>query len=173
MLLLIGSAFVQQSCEKIEDAISFGFNIRNDFTLPPNIPINTPFNLPGIPMDYNADGTFEQNNTKAELVKEIKLDYFKLTITEPVGQDFTFVKDVELKLNKDGVGEKLIAWKYDVSEDVGQVLDLEVTPDALDAYLKSNEGLTMSLRVTTDKLTTKEVKISSDIRVRVKADLFD
>lgn len=160
-----------QSCEKVEDLFTFGFNIKNEFSVPPNLPINTPFTLPSVPMDYNSTETFEANNTRSDLVKKITLDYIKLVILEPVGQDFSFVKDVEITFEMDGVGEKLIAWKYDVDDSVGQELSLDVTPDALDAYLKT-DGAKMTIKVTTDKITTQTVKISYDIRTRVTANVF-
>jgi len=171
LLLVLPTILLSSSCEKVGDLFTFGFNLQNDFSLPPNLPINTPFNLPSIPMDYNSSETFEQNNTRADLVKEITLEYITLTIKEPAGQDFTFLKDVELSLDKDGLGPKLVAWKYDVADTVGQELNLEVTKDALDEYLKT-DNVSFILKATTDKLTTKEVKISSDIRVRVKANIF-
>lgn len=171
LLVLIPASAYLQSCEKIENAINFGFNINGEFTLPPNIPINTPLVLPGIPMDYNSEETFEANNTKADLVKKITIDYIKLNILEPVGEDFSFVKDIELLFKMDSVGEKLVAWKYDVDDSVGTELSLDVTPDDLSAYLKS-DGVKMTIKVTTDKLTTKEVKMNYDIRTRVTADIF-
>lgn len=171
LLAAISATSLLPSCEKVEDLFTFGFNIQNEFTIPPNIPINTPFTLPSVPMDYNSTETFENNNTKADLVKKITLDYIKLTILEPVGQDFTFVKDIEVIFDMEGVGEKTIAWKYDVADTVGQVLDLDVTPDALEAYLKT-DGAKMTIKVTTDKLTTQPVKISYDIRTRVTANVF-
>ncbi len=172
ILFLLPSLLLIHSCKKVEDLLNFSFNIKNEFKLPPNIPINTPFDIPSIPLDYNSAETFEQNNTRADLVREIKLEYIKLMITEPSGQDFTFVKDIELNLTLDGKDPKLVAWKYDVSDDTGQELDLDVTQDALDEYLKS-EDVGFSLKVTTDKFTTKEIKISSDIRARVKANVFN
>lgn len=163
--------FGQVACDKVNDLIKFGFNIRNEFTLPPNIPINTPFNLPAIPMDYNAEEAFKDNGTRADLVKEITLEYIKLNITEPIGQDFTFVKDIELIFSKDGMDDMLVAWIYDVPDNVGQELTLDVVSQNLDAYLK-DDGCKIKLKVTTDKLTTKEIKISSDIRIRVTANIF-
>ncbi len=171
LLTLIPVSALVQSCEKIENAINFGFNIKGEFTLPPNIPINTPLVLPGIPMDYNSEETFEANNTRADLVKKITIDYIKMNILEPIGQDFSFVKDIEIFFDMDGVGEKLIAWKYDVDENVGTELSLDVTTDDLSAYLKA-DGVKMTIKVTTDKLTTQEVKMSYDIRTRVTADVF-
>lgn len=172
LLFLLPSLFLASSCKKVEDLISFGFNIKNDFSLPPKLPINTPIEIPSIPLDYNASETFEQNNTRADLVREIKAEYIQLVITEPAGQDFSFLKDIELSLTIDGKNPKIVAWKYDVPDAIGQELSLDVTQDALDEYLKS-EKLGFSMKVTTDKLTTKEIKISSDIRFRVKANVFN
>jgi hypothetical protein len=171
LLTLLPALATVQSCEKVENAINFGFNIDGEFTMPPNIPINTPLTLPGIPMDYNSEETFEQNNTRADLVKKITIDYIKMNILEPVGQDFSFVKDIEILFDMDGVGEKLVAWKYDVDDNVGGELSLDVTPDDLSAYLKG-DGVKMTIKVTTDKITTQEVKMSYDIRTRVTADVF-
>lgn len=172
LILVLPFALTIQSCKKVEELLSFGFNLKGDFTVPPNIPVNVPLDLPAFPMDYNATEVFEQNNTKAEMVKEIKLEYIVMNITEPIGQDFTFVKDIEISLDKDGLGPKLVAWKYDVPDTTGQTLKLDVTSDVLDAYLKS-DGVKLKLKVTTDKVTSTEVKMDYDIRFRVTANVFD
>lgn len=168
----ISAAFAFQSCERIVKGITFGFNIRGNFELPPNIPANLPFNLPGIPVSYDIAKEFENQGTKAELVKEIKISYFRMKIEEPIGEDFSFVKDIELRLSKDGEDDKLIAWKYNIDDNIGQDLELEVTPDALDRYLKTS-GFSLKVSVTTDEVTSQEYKISYDIRTSVKADPFD
>ncbi|MDX5321088.1 MAG: hypothetical protein LPK45_08275, partial [Bacteroidota bacterium] len=145
--------------------------IRNEISIPPNIPLSTPFNIPTVPTTYNTEETYEQNNTRTNLVKKITLEYIKLVIKEPAGQDFSFLNDLELSLAKDGLPDKLVAWKYNIENSVGQELTLETTSDALDAYLK-NGDVKLKVKVTTDKLTTSEVVINSDIRVRVTADVF-
>ncbi|TNE81333.1 MAG: hypothetical protein EP332_04220 [Bacteroidetes bacterium] len=175
ILILLSFSFaltLSPACSKLLETIDFGFNIRGDFPVPPSIPANIPFELPTLPVSHNMSKEFEDNGTKAELVKEIRIEYLKLKVEEPIGGDLSFLKDIEIRLNKDGVGEKLVAWKYDVDDAVGQELALEVTPDVLDAYLKS-DNFEMKIKVTTDKVNSKQYKISYDIRTKVKANLPD
>lgn len=169
-ITLSSSLAFSSSCTKLIENINFGFNIRGDFPFPPSVPANVPYNLPTLPINHNMSKEFEDAGTKAELVKEIRFEYFKLKVEEPVGGDMSFLKDIEIRLDKDGVGEKLVAWKYDVDDAVGQELSLDVTPDVLDAYLKS-DNFEMKVTVTTDKVNSSQYKIAYDIRTKVKADL--
>ncbi|MBI1221778.1 MAG: hypothetical protein GC180_04160 [Bacteroidetes bacterium] len=171
LLFLLPLLLIDYSCKKANDLINFGFNIQSSFAIPPGAPINTPIDLPSFPMDYNSAQTFENHDTRADLVKKITLEYMKLNITSPAGEDFSFLKDVELRLAKDGMDDLLVAWKYNISDSIGTELSMDVTDQPLDAYLKS-DGSKMKLHVTTDKLTTKEIDVSSDIRIRVTANLF-
>lgn len=170
LITISASLAFSSACSKLIESIDFGFNIRGDFPFPPSIPANIPYELPTLPISHNMSKEFEDAGTKAELVKEIRFEYFKLKVEEPIGGDLSFLKDIEIRLNKDGVGEKLVAWKYDVEDAVGQELSLDVTPDILDAYLKS-DNFEMKVKVTTDKVNSTQYKISYDIRTKVKADL--
>ncbi len=158
------------ACTKLLETIDFGFNIRGDFPVPANIPASIPYDLPSFPIQHNIAKEFEDQGTKADLVKEIRLEYLKLRVDEPIGGDFSFLKDIEIRLKKDGVGEKLVAWKYNVSDAVGQELNLDVTPDVLDTYLKS-DNFEMKIKVVTDKVNSEQFKVSYDLRTKVKANL--
>lgn len=170
--LIIGTSYSLNSCQKIKEGIEFGFNIKGTFPVPPQLPANVPYNLPTIPISHNISQEFADNGTNKDHIKDIKIESLKLTVEEPVGEDMSFLKDIEISLEKDGVGTKVVAWKYDVPDAVGQTLDLEVTSDALDDYLKS-DNFEMNVKVTTDEVTSKEYKIAYNIRTKVRATLFE
>jgi hypothetical protein len=166
-LLLMAS-----SCNKLTELAVFSFSINSSFKVPANIPPNLPYNLPAVPLPFNAEEVFSKNNTEDNLVKEINLESFILTITDPVMADFEFIKNIEISFLKDGLGEKLVAWKYDVAADAGQVLALDVTPDPLKEYLIS-DGLSIKVKLITDQANPVELSIANEIRLRVKADVFN
>jgi hypothetical protein len=170
-LFFIAAAALLQGCKKIEESINLGFNNAGDFPMPPNMPVNTPFTTPAFPSSFNLQEEMEKNNMNINHVKETRLAYLRLNIKSPSGHDFTFLKDIEVRLKKEGVGEKVVAWKYDVSEETGDFLDLDITDDVLDDYLKTNY-FEMVVTFTTDKVLSEMLTLSYDLRVNVKANVF-
>ncbi len=168
LVLMIGLSGT--SCNKLAEGIEFDFNLDGTFPIPKGTPANTPFDLPALPVSHDLEKTFEQQGTSADLIKEIKLKALQLSIEEPAGGDFSFLKEIEIIFFKEGVGEKLVAWKYNINVP-GEILNLDVTPDPLDDYLKKGD-FEMRVKVALSSITTQDYKVKYDMQGSVKADLF-
>ena len=69
------------------------------------------------------------------LVERATLKKFIVTILEPTDTNFNFLNKIDVFVATDDLGEKLIAWKYDIPADVGNYLKLETTNSDLRKYL--------------------------------------
>ena len=66
------------SCEKINDLLTFEITSSETIKIPASGLIDAPLIAP-VPVPVNSQQSFENNNTNADLVKDVKLDELKLT----------------------------------------------------------------------------------------------
>ena len=159
------------SCKKINDLLTFNIVDKAEFTIPSSsgTGINLPlvFNSPDV--QSSSSETFSNNDTKADLVKDVKLTTLDLLIINPSGKTFGFLKSVKIYISGGSLPEKLLASKENISDDIGSRLSLETTSDKLDDYVKLS---TYSLRyeIVTDQTFTEDIDIAALIVFRVTAD---
>lgn len=164
--------FLNSGCDRIKEAFTFHFNLNGEVPVPANIPPNIPYNVPAVGLPFSANEVFSSNQTASNLIKEINLESYTLTITEPMMADFEFLEKIEISFEKEGLDDKVVAWIDEVPADAGQVLELNVTPDLLNDYLLT-DGIKVKVKLTTRSLTTQEIKVDNAIKIRVRADPFD
>ncbi|MDA3943424.1 MAG: hypothetical protein PF694_07780 [Bacteroidetes bacterium] len=142
-------------CKKLDELTQFNMDYNVTVVIPSSTGINLPFNLFAPDIESNSQSTFAVNDTRKDLVEEIKLTKMNLTLTSPSDGDFGFLKSIEIFISADGVPEKKIAWKENISSSVDKYIELETTDTDLKEFLKKEE---YSLRLST---VTDEI-ISSD-----------
>jgi hypothetical protein len=135
---LITSLCIVLGCSKIRDLITFNIHNETTFRIPSAIGINTPFNLPASNVKTSSNQAFQNNNTRKELVKDVILTKLDLTIEAPEQANFSNLKSIEIFIQADGIDEKLIAFKHDISSSQGKTLVLETANDKLDEYIKKD-----------------------------------
>ena len=110
----------------------------------------------------STESTFENNDTRKDLVERATLKKFNVTILEPVDADFTFINKVEIYVSTAVLDEKLIAWKDNISANIGNHIELETTSSNLRKYLISDE---LSVRL----ITTSSEPLMNDILLDLKS----
>jgi hypothetical protein len=122
-----------------------------------NVPLT--FYSPGI--KTSSGHSFENNNTKAQLVKEIKLDKLELTIPDPTGMTFSFLKSINIYISGNGLPELLLASQDNVSPDAGKTLTLKTTNEKLDSYIKMS-SYSLRYEVVTDETFPEDITIKAE-----------
>jgi len=106
-------------------------------------------------METNAEQKFESNNTHTDKVESIHLDSLRLVLNDPPGEDFSFLEEITIYLNAEGLDEIEIAKKVPVPESASNALVLDCTELDLQEYIKKDE-FSLRLRTVTDELITKD-----------------
>jgi len=164
-MLPIIFSWTTRSCKSLDKLTMFHMELVDSAVIPSQIGINLPFNIYTPPIRTNSFQVFENHNTRKDLIEEIKLELLSLRIFAPENSDFSFLNSIEIYLVPADKEEILIAWKYDIGNDVGKELDLELTPDDLTAYIIEDE-LELHLSTVTDKINL------SDIHLEITAGFF-
>lgn len=158
------------SCEEVEDLLTFRINDSANITIESTSPLNLAIAIPTPAVTSNSRQEFENNNTKAELVRDVKLEQLKLTITQPSGKSFSFLKSIRIFISTDQEGEMELASLDNISTTSG-VLDLVPTTEKLDPFIKA-PSYGLRTEIVTDETLTQDVDVLVNLRFKVTADTF-
>ncbi len=155
------------SCKKM-NLLTFPISYSTDFTVSSGFPINLPFDIPTPNVTTNSTSEFESNKTAANLVKDVYLDYLRLSISSPQGKNFDFLKSIHLYISLNGTNEVEIAYLDNIPKGV-TTINLTPTKAKLDKYIKES-SFNLRARATTREILTQDVTIMSNMRFIITAD---
>lgn len=154
----ITSLFFLGSCKKIDKLTQFTIPYDESVTIKSTTGIGLPFDILTPDISTNSESTFALNNTRADLVQQIKLTKLTLTITSPSGGDFSFLKSIAIYISASGQPETKVAWNDSIPANPGKTIELQTTDTDLKNYIKQS-SFTLRLNTVTDKLLTSDYKI--------------
>lgn len=168
-IILLLSLFVI-SCSIVDKLLTFTISNSTSIQIDSNLPLGTPFEISTPDITTNSSSEFENNKTKANLVKEVKLKDLILTITDPSDKSFSFLKSVHLYISTDADDEIELAYLDNINT-TDNTIQLISTEAKLDKYIKAS-----SYKIRTEAVlketVTKDVTIKADMNFRVTADPF-
>jgi len=165
-------AVIFSSCKLIDKLTQFNVPYTTNFTIPA-----TP--IPGILGDIftpdittNSEQVFTNNKTNSNLLEEVLLKSLKLTITNPSGMKFDFLKSAIVYVSADGLAEIQVASIDNIDDaTVGSSIDMVPTNQDLKEYLKKSK-IKIRVATTTDKLLSQDVEIKIDANFFVDAKIL-
>ncbi len=169
LLILIPLIIAHESCKEIDKLTHFKMDYTSDITINSSFYIDVPFDVwtPNIPT--NSETTFENNDTRTNLIEQINLTNMSMNIKSPTSQTFDFLKSIEIYINADGVDEKKIAWIDDISQTGLTTIVLETGSDDLKDYIKKDSYTLRSHTVTRQLISnTTDIEIKSSFFVDAK-----
>ena len=171
LMLLLSTA----SCKKILDLLTFQVNDSTTLQLPATGPAPGPLpnpilTLPGVTVNSTASSTYANNNTSADSVQDVTLDRLALTITDPAGQNFDFVKSISISISADATGSgKLLLASLNPVPTGQTTIELKPADQKLDALL-SGKQYTLFTTVELTQLGLRQATtVRADSRFNVKA----
>lgn len=168
-ITLLFSLFLT-SCDAIEDLLSFTISNEASIQIKSTSPINLPTEIITPDVTTNSSSEFKNNKTEAGLVKDVKLKSLKLSITNPDGKTFTFLKSIHLYISTTDSDEIELAYQDNINE-TSNMLDLISTNAKLDKYIKADK-YKIRTQVTLKETLTKDVTVKADMKFGVTADPF-
>lgn len=156
------------SCKTLDRFTMFDLKYDASFIVPKNTIMNLPIDLTSPEVTTNTEEEFAIHDTRKDLIEEIKLKQLVLSIETP-DYTFSFLESVEVYLRAEGLPEIKIAEKFNIPDDVGNQLEMDVTDKYLVEYLKKDK-ISMRVKTVTDEVLTEdiEVKIHSVFHVDAK-----
>ena len=140
-------------------------DFNNEIVIPSSTGISLPINLLTPEVETNSESTFEVNDTRKDLIEEIRLTSLILTLNAPNNADFSFLESISVYMNAQDLPEVEIAWEDDVPDNAGNQISLNVSNEDFKEYIKKDE---FSLRVNT---ITDEI-LTSDHQIDIASSFF-
>lgn len=155
------------SCKKLNQLLTFEISNSENIKIPASGLISVPIISP-VPVTVHSQESFENNNTKASLVKDVNLRKLTLTITDPATENFNFLKSITISIGTDENDKVLLASLDNVPTGVSTI-ELISNNSKLDKYIKAS-SYTLYTEVTLRSNVTKELTVRADSKFRVTAD---
>ena len=159
--LLVFYLWLSAGCKQIDKLTQFNIDYTETITLPSTIGINLPFNLKTPSIKTNSEEIFEVNDTRKNLIEELKLTRLTMTISDPADADFSFLKSIEIYIGAENLDEVMVAWKDEVDDLAAGSIDLETSNEDLTDYIIAED---FYLKITT--ITDELILTSHDIEVQ-------
>lgn len=166
-LAVLLCAFIS-GCNKA--GVNFLISNQADFRIESSSPINLPFEIGTPDVTTNSSQEFQNNKTASNLIKEVKLDELKLTITSPSGKTFSFLKSVQIFISTNNSDEIELASLNNVVSTATSI-SLTTSTQNLDKYVKAS-SYKLRTKVVTKETLTQPVDIRAAIKFRIKASLL-
>jgi len=154
--------------DKLDEIATFNITNSAEFTVPSSSGVNLPIDIGTPDVSTSSQQSFENNNTRANLVENVNLSELTLNITNPNDRTFSFMKSLEIYISNDSEGPTLIAEIQDIPENVGSELELETTGANLDEYIKE-DSYDLEFEVVLDETVNSDTDIEADMVFEVRA----
>lgn len=156
------------SCNEVDKLLTFSVTNQSSFTIASGFPLNSPIDIPTPDVTTNSTTQFSNNGTRADLVKDVKLKELKLTVINPAGKTFSFLKSVQLYISTNANDEILLA-SYDNVNTTSNNINLICTGQKLDNYIRAS-SYKLRAKITTKETLSQNVDVQIDSRFSVVAD---
>lgn len=158
------------SCDTVDDLLSFTISNETSIKIQSTSPLNLPSEIITPEVTTNSSAEFQNNKTKASLVKDVKIRSLKLSISDPSDKTFTFLKSIHIYISTTDSDEIELAYMDNINA-TSNMIDLTCTEARLDQYIKADK-YKIRTKVTLKETLTKDVTVKADMKFRVTADPF-
>lgn len=156
------------SCDKIDDLLTFTISDQTTFRMESTMPLNLPIEIATPDITTNSNQKFQNNNTSADLVKNIKLEELELSVTNPAGKTFSFLKSVHIYISTTQSNEIELAYQDNIPLDATKVT-LIPTRENLDQFIKAS-SYKLRTSVVMRETLTQAVDVKVDLKFKVTAE---
>ena len=133
--------------------------------------VNLPLSILSPETTTNAEAEFQINDTRKDLIEQIKLTQLTLTLESPITEDFSLLNEISIYISSDSIAEQLVAWSIPVPADAGQSVSLNLTNTDLQDYIKA-DNFRLRFYTKTDELLLSDHQIRWNARFFVDAEIF-
>lgn len=169
ILLLPVFLLIVFSCNKINQLLTFEISDSQNIEIPASGLINAPVISP-VPVTTNSQETFKNNNTTANLVKDVSLSKLTLTIADPATANFDFLKSIKIRIGTDQSDTVLLGSLDNIPTGVSSI-ELVSAHAKLDKYIKAS-SYTLYTEVALRSGVAQKVTVRADSKFKVTASPF-
>ena len=159
------------SCSVVDRLLTFTISDESTFEINRGLLSGTTFEVTVPDITTNSSVKFQNNNTRIDLVKDVRLEELKLSLINSDGKTFSFIKSLHIYISTNETDEIELAFQDNSSSNTN-TLNLICTSQKLDKYIKAPRykiRTSITLRETLIQVAT----IKTDIKFKITADPFN
>ena len=160
-------ALLFTGCKQLDRLLTFEIKSSDNIKVPASSLVNVPLIAP-VPVAVKSQETFQNNNTNANLVKDVSLTRLTLTITDPATENFNFLKRITIFIGTSQSDKVPLAALDNVPAGISSI-ELQPAGSKLDKYIKA-EQYTLYTEVELRSSVARELTLRADSRFKVTAD---
>ena len=168
IILFILISISINSCKKVDEFTQFNIDYTVNLAFNSSLPIAVPVDISIPPQETNSSTTFESNDTRKDKIEQINLTKMYLQITSPPSEDFSFLDEVEIFIKANGLSEISLAFKKDISNSIGNYLELTVNGNDFKEYIKK-DSFEIRVRAVFDEQVLNDTNVKCYMRFFVDA----
>ncbi|OON68389.1 hypothetical protein [Hymenobacter sp. CRA2] len=164
-LVLIGAA----SCKKLDKLLTFYIEDTQNIRVPGSgLPIGSMLPISPVAVSTRSEERFQNENTRADLVKDVSLNKLTLTVTDPSTANFDFLESITLYISTDNTDRVPLASLSNVPTGA-KTIELQPSGTKLDKYVKA-PSYTLTTEARIRRAVGQDINVRSDARFKVTAD---
>ena len=167
IFICILSFLAVTSCKKLSQLFTFEISNSENIKIPASGLVSVPIISP-VPVTVHSQESFENNNTNANLVKDVSLKSLTLTIIDPASENFNFLKSIKIYIGTSQEDKVALASLENVPMGASTI-ELISNNSKLDKYIKGS-SYTLYTEVTLRSNVAKELTVRADSKFKVTAD---
>ena len=158
------------SCNAVDKLLTFTISNSTTFKVPSGGLLNSPFEVVTPEVTTNSSSEFKNNNTRTDLVKDVRLNELKLSITSPANMTFSFLKSVHMYISTDANDEIELAYQDNINSTTNTI-NLTCSSEKLDKYIKA-PSYKIRTKIVTKEANSNDIEVKADMKFKVTADPF-
>lgn len=143
------------ACKALKKLTQIYLDYKYTIVYPANLPVGTPLTIASPAIETNVEQELQKAGSSSKMIESVKLNTLRITLTEPQGQDFSFLQSVEVFISTEGMPEVRVAHRENIPNYSTQLL-LETDDVELKEYLKA-ETITLRIAGRQDEILTRNI----------------
>ncbi len=170
-ILVLLLAILLTGCDRGDSNVSFRMTYESEYEIPSSTGINFPLTIQSPPVNSNSTTAFRNNNTSANLVNSVSMDYAEIELLAPQDGDFSFLESIRILINADGLDEIELASLDPVPAGPAQTIVLNTSKANFKDYLTKPE-FELSLETVSDEFLTQDHRLKFNCEFLVSANVL-
>lgn len=156
--ILILLVIIIYGCDEISKLTHFNQEYDQTVEIPAIAGIDVPLEIKTPNIESNSESSFSVNNTHKNLIENVELTEMIMTVSTPSDGDFSFIKSIYIYISAENLDQIKIAWKEDISDTIGNILELETSDTDLQNYIKK-DSFDLKFTTITDEIISTDYSI--------------
>lgn len=162
--------FIISACNRGDSEANFELSFTENFGVEGSVGANFPIDTAGDSQPTGLDQAMQANGTRADLLLNAEPSLIEVSVASPAGEDFSFMKNLEIYLQAGDLNDVRIAFLDPVPLGNDTIIRLQTVSFDIKDYLQEDE-ISFRLRGITDEFLIEEHQLELSCTFKVSGNV--